>query len=98
MKLKNIQMQQLGKNDNNYVSTYEITCFPKVKLGDDTFHLSTQLAGLICQTDSLNEDIPYITGSNPTPNRKCALFKRWQRRHGLAPISKWRWRMLQRQT
>lgn len=52
------------KNDNNYVSTYEIACFPKIKLGDDVFHLSTQLAGLICQTDGLNEDIPYVSPSN----------------------------------
>ena len=52
------------KNNNNYVSTYEVACYPKVKLGDDVFHLSTQLAGLICQTDGLNEDIPYVSPSN----------------------------------
>ena len=63
------------KNDNNYVSTYEITCFPKVKLGDDTFHLSTQLAGLICQTDSLNEDIPYVSPSNKSLQCNSAVLK-----------------------
>ena len=52
------------KNNNNYVSTYEVACYPKVKLGDDVFHLSTQVAGLICQTDGLNEDIPYVSPSN----------------------------------
>lgn len=52
------------KNDNNYVSTYEVACYPKVKLGEDTYHLSTQLAGLICQTDGLNEDVPYVSPSN----------------------------------
>ena len=52
------------KNDNNYTSTFETVCWPKVKLGDKQFHLSTQLAGIICKTDSENEDIPYVSPSN----------------------------------
>lgn len=52
------------KNDNNLVSPYQVVCWPKVKLGDDQFHLSTQLAGLICQVDSNNDDVPYVSPSN----------------------------------
>ena len=52
------------KNRNNYVGTHEITCWPKVKLGDDVFHLSTQLIGLMNKTDSGNEDTPYESPSN----------------------------------
>lgn len=52
------------KNQNNYMGTHEIVCWPKVKLGDDVFHLSTQLIGLINKTDSGNEDTPYESPSN----------------------------------
>ena len=41
------------------MSTHEIVCWPKVKLGDDVFHLSTQLIGLMNKTDAGNEDVPY---------------------------------------
>ena len=62
------------KNNNNYVSTYEVACYPKVKLGDDVFHLSTQMAGLICQTDGLNEDIPYVSPSNKSLQCNSAVL------------------------
>ena len=62
------------KNNNNYVSTYEVACYPKVKLGDDVFHLSTQVAGLICQTDGLNEDIPYVSPSNKSLQCNSAVL------------------------
>ena len=52
------------KNRNNYVGMHEIACWPKVKLGDDVFHLSTQLIGLMNKTDSGNEDTPYESPSN----------------------------------
>ena len=52
------------KNQNNYMGTHEIVCWPKVKLGDDVFHLSTQLIGLMNKTDSGNEDTPYESPSN----------------------------------
>ena len=57
------------KNDNNYISTFEVACYPKIKLGNDVFNLSTQVAGLICQTDGLNEDVPYVSPSNK--NLQC---------------------------
>jgi phage tail sheath protein FI len=52
------------KNQNNYAAERQIVCWPKVKLGDDVFHLSTQLVGLMNKTDAGNEDIPYESPSN----------------------------------
>ena len=52
------------KNRKNYMAERQIVCWPKVKLGNDVFHLSTQLIGLMNKTDSDNEDIPYESPSN----------------------------------
>lgn len=52
------------KNDNNVASARQVACWPKVRLGDATYHLSTQLAGVICATDAANEDVPYVSPSN----------------------------------
>ena len=52
------------KNRNNYVSTREIACWPKIKLGDDVYHFSTQLIGLMNSVDFDNDDIPYASPSN----------------------------------
>lgn len=52
------------KQQNNYVSERQIVCWPKVKLGDDTFHLSTQVIGLMNQIDASNQDVPYESPSN----------------------------------
>lgn len=41
-----------------------ILCFPKGKIGDKTFHLSTVVAGCISTTDSSNSGIPYESPSN----------------------------------
>lgn len=52
------------KETNNYTSARQIVCWPKVKLGSAVYHLSTQLAGVICRTDAEQEDIPYASPSN----------------------------------
>ena len=52
------------KNRNNYMAEHQIVCWPKIKLGDDVFHLSTQLIGLMNSVDNSNEDIPYESPSN----------------------------------
>lgn len=52
------------KTTNNYVSSRMIACWPKVKQGSEIYHLSTQVAGVICATDAANEDIPYRSPSN----------------------------------
>jgi len=52
------------KNKNNLVDENQIVCWPMMKLGDYTFHMSTQLAGLMAQVDTDNEGIPYESPSN----------------------------------
>lgn len=52
------------KNDNNLVSTYLDVCYPKVKLGDTQYHLSTQRACLIQSLAAENDGIPYKSPSN----------------------------------
>jgi hypothetical protein len=52
------------KETNTYTSPRQAVCWPKVKLSDEAFHLSTQLAGVICRTDTENDDIPYASPSN----------------------------------
>ena len=52
------------KNKNNYMAERQIVCWPKIKLGDDVYHLSTQLIGLMNKTDAGNENIPYESPSN----------------------------------
>lgn len=57
------------KNMNNIVGKNQLTCWPKVKLGDKVYHMSTQLAGVIGRTDALNRDVPYVSPSNE--NLQC---------------------------
>lgn len=52
------------KNRNNYMSERQIVCWPKVKLGDKVYHLSTQLIGLMNQVDSSHDDVPFESPSN----------------------------------
>ena len=52
------------KNRNNYMSEHQIVCWPRVKLGDNVFHLSTQLTGLMNSIDNGNEDVPSESPSN----------------------------------
>ncbi|MBJ6362099.1 phage tail sheath family protein [Paenibacillus sp. GCM10012307] len=52
------------KSNNNYTGTLQIATYPKLTLGGRRFHFSTQLAGLIAQTDADNGGIPYVSPSN----------------------------------
>ena len=54
------------KSNHNYTSEFQINCWPKGVLDSAVFRLSTQLIGLICYTDSKNDDIPYVSPSNQT--------------------------------
>jgi hypothetical protein len=54
----------LWKNQNNFIYERQVVCWPKIKLGDKEFHLSTQLAGVMCKVDSQNDDVPYVSPSN----------------------------------
>nr|MBQ4453231.1 phage tail sheath family protein [Clostridia bacterium] len=51
------------KNSNNFTDENEIVCWPLVKLGDYTFHLSTQVAGVIASTDA-DYGAPHVSPSN----------------------------------
>lgn len=52
------------KSTNDYTSERQFNCYPKVVNGDKVFHLSTQLAGVLCATDAQNDNVPYISPSN----------------------------------
>lgn len=53
-----------AKASANLVDRNEILCWPKLKLGDKTFFMSTQLAGLMAQVDTDNDGCPYESPSN----------------------------------
>ncbi|USG67447.1 phage tail sheath family protein [Brevibacillus ruminantium] len=52
------------KNDNSFTDALQVACWPKVPLGEEVYHLSTQFAGVLCKVDSQNDDIPYVSPSN----------------------------------
>lgn len=54
----------LWKNSNNYVDPMQVPLWPMVKLGDNHYHMSTQLAGVIGATDAANDGIPSVSPSN----------------------------------
>lgn len=43
------------KKSKNFMKTNELVCFPKLKMGDRIFNYSSQLAGLIAQTDNTED-------------------------------------------
>lgn len=52
------------KNANSYTGENQVVCWPMVRLGDVLYHLSTHMMGVISQTDSANDDIPFVSPSN----------------------------------
>lgn len=57
------------KKSKNIMKANELLCFPKLKLGDRAFNYSSQLAGLIAQTDNteaLGGGTPCESASNKT--------------------------------
>lgn len=52
------------KNRSNYTDVNQIACWPMLKLGDQKYHMSTQLAGLMAQVDTDNQGCPYESPSN----------------------------------
>ena len=52
------------KNDNNFVSPRQLNCYPMLRLGNQMFYYSVQMAGLIGRTDHENGGIPYASPSN----------------------------------
>lgn len=52
------------KGTNNFTDLNQVVCWPLLKLGTKTFHMSTQLAGLMAQVDTANGGNPYESPSN----------------------------------
>lgn len=52
------------KNKNNYTNTLEYVCWPKAKMGDHIYHMSTHVLGAIATADAANGDIPSQSPSN----------------------------------
>ena len=52
------------KDKNNITGAYQVSYWPMLSLSGKKFHMSTQMAGLMCYTDSNNEDVPYQSPSN----------------------------------
>lgn len=52
------------KEKNNLTDDLMLVCWPKVRLGDRVFSLSTQLAGVMADTDASHDAIPYASPSN----------------------------------
>jgi phage tail sheath protein FI len=52
------------KNQNNLAYDKEIVFWPKIRLGEDIFHMSVQAAGLIGKVDSENSSVPVAAFSN----------------------------------
>ena len=52
------------KEANSFNGVDQVNCWPMVTLGATKYYLSTHLLGVISQTDSANDDIPYVSPSN----------------------------------
>ena len=52
------------KNDNNIVDPLQIACWPEIRLDETIYRMSTQIACLMAQVDSENDDVPYVSPSN----------------------------------
>lgn len=52
------------KNTDGLNDDFQLVCWPMAKLGDDLYHMSTQIAGAMCAIDADNEGIPYESPSN----------------------------------
>jgi len=61
------------KNKNNLVGKQMVLCWPKVKLGDDIFNMSSQVAPLIARTDGENSGVPYKSPSNENLQMTAAV-------------------------
>ncbi len=52
------------KEKNNLTDPLMLVCWPKVKLGENVYGLSTHMAGLMASTDADHDGIPYASPSN----------------------------------
>lgn len=70
------------KEKHNLTDGLMVLCWPKVKLGNNTYGLATHLAGLFADTDASHEGMPYASASNKVLNiTSCGYLdknKNWQ--------------------
>ena len=52
------------KETNSYTGNDQVVCWPMVRMGDSKYYLSTHILGVISQTDSANDDIPFVSPPN----------------------------------
>lgn len=62
------------KNTNNIADPLQVVCWPKCSLDGVVYHMSTQLAGVICKTDSENDDVPSNSPSNHNYQMTAAVL------------------------
>ena len=62
------------KDDNNYDDKGQILCWPAIGLGGKKFHLSTQLAHVMYQTDNTYGGVPYASPSNKSLQTDGTIF------------------------
>ncbi|MCD8052258.1 MAG: phage tail protein [Clostridiales bacterium] len=63
----NLSYQQAVESkaaDASFLNEKQILCWPMVALNDQKYHMSTQLASLMSQVDSNNDDVPSRAASN----------------------------------
>lgn len=63
------------KETNNYTDGALIPCWPKVKLSDSVYHLSTIVAAVNMLVDSQNDDVPYQSPSNQVARMNSAIVE-----------------------
>ena len=61
------------KNTNNLVDNQLVVCWPKVSLDGVEFWMSSQVTALMCQVDSENNDVPYVSPSNKSLQMDAAV-------------------------
>ena len=71
--VKKYQDAPQTKNDNNFTDSLQVVCWPRLKLGNRTYWMSSQLAGLMAQVDGNNEGIPVASPSNQNLQMDTAL-------------------------
>lgn len=64
----------LKESNAAFQNTRQIVCWPMLQQGDKIFHMSTQLAGLQCNVDIGNENIPSLIASNHTMQAEGAVL------------------------
>ena len=65
---------QAKSGSGSFQSVKECVCWPKLKLGEKTFHFSTQIAGLMAYLSAQNNGIPSEPPSNKTIQADAAVL------------------------